>query len=61
MLSGAYFARDISKTAQTFQEDGKWDAIEKLSFSFLNSFAGGREVQARYWSRIAIFDNPTCS
>jgi len=30
---------------QIFQEDGKWAAIEKLSFLFLNSFRDGREVQ----------------
>jgi len=30
---------------QIFQEDVKWAAIEKLSFRFLNSFEGGREVQ----------------
>jgi len=31
-----------------FQDDGKRAAIEKLSFWFLNSFVGGREVQKRH-------------
>ena len=30
---------------QIFQEDGKWAAIEKLCFWYLNSFRGEREVQ----------------
>ena len=30
---------------QIFEEGGKWAATEKLSFWFLSSFGGGREVQ----------------
>jgi len=32
-----------------FQEDGKWSTTAKLSFWFLNSFGGGREVENGYF------------
>ena len=40
---------------QIFQEDGKWAAIEKLSFWFLNSFRGVREVQKGHFHFEASF------
>jgi len=34
---------------QIFQEDGKWAAIEKLTFRFMNSFGCRRDVQKGYF------------
>ena len=37
--------RAPSRSSPIFQEYGKWAAVEKLSFWFLQAFMGGREVQ----------------
>jgi len=38
-------SRPLRRFYQIFQEDGKWSAIEKLNFWFLNSVEGRMNVQ----------------
>ena len=42
----SFFLQDYGADLhQIFQEDGKWVALEKLSFCFVNFFMGGMDVQ----------------